>query len=420
MKVNHVISSLSANSGGPARSVPLLCEALSKYADIEIATITSNDAVKATGAFSVKSFLPTQNYIPLGCSNELKRYLFQADCDLFNAQGLWTMSSHYAVLASLIQNKPVIITPRGMLEPGALQFSSWKKKLAGKLWQDHDLRMATCIHVTSQMEADNCRSYGLKNPIAIVPNGIDISKYPLKKEFKNILDNKYIELTKESEESVSFVKPKEQVSSHKPLGKKRTILFLSRIHAKKGLPFLLNAWEQLSKYHDSWQLVIAGNDDGGHEAELKKLATKLGTQWSTNRNDESASLYFVGPLFGSDNVTAYQEADLFVLPTLSENFGMVIAEALACGTPVITTKGAPWQKLEITKSGWWIETGTEALKIALEDAFKKSPDELNKMGLRGRMLINDNYSIESVALKMMQVYEWCLSGEEPPESVHFY
>jgi glycosyltransferase involved in cell wall biosynthesis len=417
MKVIHVIQTLSANSGGPARSVPLLCEALSKYAEIEIATIASDDAVETAELYTVNSFPSSQNYLPLGCSTNLNQYLLQADVALFNAHGLWLMATHYAVKAAIIQKKPVIITPRGMLEPAALNFSYWKKKLAGWLWQNRDLRLASCIHATSQMEADNCRRYGLKNPIAIVPNGINLSEYPLKSRVEKLLINNGIDVVEEAPRTA--VNQNEQVVILNKSPEKKTLLFLSRIHAKKGLPYLLEAWALLTLHHTEWQLVIAGNDDGEHEAELKHYATKLGINWATERNDESASLYFPGPLFGSDKITAYHDADLFVLPTLSENFGMVIAEALACGTPVITTKGAPWQGLETAEAGWWIDLGTDALKKSLESAFLKTPEELHKMGLQGRKLINDNYSIESVALQMMQVYHWCVSGENPPETIQF-
>jgi len=110
-----------------------------------------------------------------------------------------------------------------------------------------------------------------------------------------------------------------------------------------------------------------------------------------------------------------------LLPMLSGNFGMVIAEALACGTPVITTKGVPWQELETTQSGWWIDIGADALKQCLEEVLKKkSTDELNAMGVRGSKLIEDNYSIDSVAQQMMSVYEWCLSGENPPDCMQFW
>jgi glycosyltransferase involved in cell wall biosynthesis len=396
MKINHVIPSLSALSGGPARSVPLACSALSAHAEIEISTLQSADQVTVPINVPVHAFPGTFCPLPLAASSALRAYLFSADYDILHAHGLWQFPTHYAVAACRRRNKPLVITPRGMLEPGALQFSRWKKHVSGWLWQNRDLHRATCIHVTSQMEADNCRRYGLTNPVALVPNGIDVSEYPLK--------------------------------SADPSGRsqKRKLLFLSRIHPKKGLVYLLEAWAQLPRFHEEWQLVIAGNDDGGHEVELKRLASRLGLDWSEEPSTRPAGsdlereasapsvLHFAGPLFGERKAEAYHDADLFVLPTLSENFGMVVPEALACGIPVITTRGAPWRELRETDSGWWIDVGTAPLKRCLEEALVRPSEELLQMGCRGRQLVLARYSIASVAQEMMSVYKWCLSRQDPP------
>lgn len=463
MKVNHVISSIDSASGGTSTCLRGLCQALVAYADISISSISSPNPLKLDPAVEVYLFAKCFGFIPFAFSSKLVDHLREVDTYVFHAHGLWLMPTHYAIISSLNRNISIVISPHGMLEPRALQFSRWKKRLVGWLWQNRDLKRATCIHVTSQMEADNCRKYGLKNPIAIVPNGIELSEYSLKECLA----------TKEHKESQ---KKGDSNNVQFSTDKKRTLLFLSRIHPKKGLTYLLEAWAQLPQFHDEWQLVIAGNDDGGHEAELKTLATDLGLSWCdqcffdkelspvTNNgqqitDNEDVVLYFAGPLFGDDKIKAYQDADLFVLPTLSENFGMVVPEALACGTPVITTKGAPWQELEGSaqvrkcesgqcvssevrecasdstnvltnsqtnelttsgRSGWWIDIGTEPLKACLEDALHCSSAELNEMGIRGRKLVEDNYSIDSVAKQMMQVYEWCLEGGIPPECMQFY
>ncbi|MFT5716079.1 MAG: glycosyltransferase involved in cell wall biosynthesis [Oleiphilaceae bacterium] len=401
MDINHIIDSIDSNAGGTSSCLASLSEALSPFAKNTIRSIKSICPLDIDKSVIVDLYNRSFKYLPLGCSNDLNRALKDSSSDIFHAHGLWQMSTHYAVINGCKNNIPVLISPHGMLEPGALQFSRWKKQVAGWLWQNQDLRRASCIHVTSQMEADNCRIYGLKNPIAIVPNGINLVDYPLKRAVDSVSDSAG------------------QYNISEFIQEKRTLLFLSRIHGKKGLTHLLEAWAQLPQFHSTWQVVIAGNDDGGHEADLKKMASRLGIKWSTERMNKTATLYFPGPLFGDAKIAAYHEADLFVLPTLSENFGMVVAEALACGTPVLTTKGAPWKELDNTNSGWWIDIGTESLKTSLQDAFLKTPEELIEMGLRGRALINDYYSIESVAKKMMSVYKWCLSGENTPVFVQF-
>jgi len=125
----------------------------------------------------------------------------------------------------------------------------------------------------------------------------------------------------------------------------------------------------------------------------------------------------LGPKFGDDKVKAYQNADLFVLPTHSENFGVVIAEALACGTPVITTKGAPWRELEEYNAGEWIDIGIDPLWTSLSNLMTKDRSELEEMGRNGRKLVEDKYSISSVATKFFELYRWLDNKSEPPHFV---
>jgi glycosyltransferase involved in cell wall biosynthesis len=427
MKINHVISSIDRNAGGTSTCLATLCNALAEYTEININSLASADPLILDDRVRCSFFEPKWSLMPIVCSSALADKLNSVAADVFHAHGLWEMPTRYAIATANKRNIPIIVSPHGMLEPGALQFSRWKKRLAGWTWQNRDLDKANCIHVTSQMEAQNCRKYGLKNPVAIIPNGINLAEFPLKRSLITKWHNGSLK-----EHVLTRIKP--------TIKQKRTLLFLSRIHPIKGLINLLTAWMQLEQFHAEWQLVIAGNDDGEHETELKLLASKLNLRWSegggpktdcTNfelrtKNREvraegqGAVVVFEGPLFGDAKLKAYQEADLFVLPTFSENFGVVVLEALACGTPVITTKGAPWQELTETEAGWWIDIGSQPLRECLQEALAKSTVELNEMGLRGRKLIEDNYSMDSVAKQMMQVYEWCVSKKNPPGCMRFY
>ena len=246
------------------------------------------------------------------------------------------------------------------------------------LYQRKDIAQASCIHATAAMEAENLRQLGFKNPIAVIPNGIDLSAYP-----------------------ISINSQEEQ---------KRTILFLSRIHLKKGIELLIEAWGQLDKtIRSNWQVEIAGNGDAGYIDSLQQLI------YSKGLSDE---IRIIGSQFGPVKLATYQRADLFVLPTYSENFGIVVAEALACGLPVITTKGTPWEELNTHKAGWCIDIGVTPLVAALQQAMQMTDTERVLMGLNGRKLVEDNYSIESVANKMTQLYEWILGKQEKPEFVY--
>lgn len=187
-------------------------------------------------------------------------------------------------------------------------------------------------------------------------------------------------------------------------------MFLSRIHPKKGIEMLIEAWLRLDpRIKTGWQIEIAGNGDPIYIETLQRTIDEKGLR---------KEIQIIGPQFGEDKLATYQCADLFVLPTYSENFGIVVAEALACGIPVITTKGTPWEALNTRNAGWWIDIGAEPLVKALKQAMKLSEQELQQMGQNGRKLVEENYSIESVASKMVRLYDWILKGGEKPEFVY--
>jgi len=170
---------------------------------------------------------------------------------------------------------------------------------------------------------------------------------------------------------------------------------------------LLEAVKQ-SLTNTDFILVIAGVDEGGHECELKKIVSATGLNHVVK---------FVGPLFDDDKVDAFAAADIFVLPTLSENFGIVVIEALSAGVPVITTKGAPWRDLVSHDCGWWTDISAHALTVALQDALQKSPSELHAMGERGHELVLSMYTWKQSALMTIELYEWLLGRREKPEFV---
>jgi glycosyltransferase involved in cell wall biosynthesis len=270
-----------------------------------------------------------------------------------------------------------VISPRGMLEPWALEQSRFKKLLAMFIYQYSDLKKAACLHATSKKESSNYRKLGLTNPVAIIPNGIDLSQInPIK-----IPTNGY----------------------------KNKLLFLSRIHNGKGLENLLLAWKNIPEYlKSSWTLEVVGD---GEESYVQSLINQIE---NLNIKDQ---VKFIGPLYNEEKINAFQSSDIFVLPTYSENFGMAIAEAMAFGLPVITTKGAPWEELETHHAGWWIEIGVEPLTQALIEAMSTHPSKLIEMGKNGRKLIEDKYSIESVAKQMTELYEWILQKRDKPDFV---
>jgi glycosyltransferase involved in cell wall biosynthesis len=310
-------------------------------------------------------------------SADLTRALreFAANVDVVHDHGLWLMPNVEAGRAALAARKPFIVTPHGMLSPTALSFSRLKKRFVWALLQGDVVRRASCIHVTSEQEHDEIRDFGLQSPIAIIPNGIDIPE----------LDSCSIATTDIC----------------------RTVLSLGRIHPKKGLDRLVRAWARVEFAHPEWRLRIVGPDELGHARELAALAAELKTP----------RISIEGPVMGDAKIAAYRKADLFVLPTLNENFAITVAEALAVGTPVIATKGAPWHGLECEGCGWWIDHGVEPLAATLAEAMDMERGVLRAKGAKGRAWMKRDFSWDCVAHDMLDVYRWLSSGGEVPSTV---
>jgi glycosyltransferase involved in cell wall biosynthesis len=183
---------------------------------------------------------------------------------------------------------------------------------------------------------------------------------------------------------------------------------LSRIHPKKGIELLIDAVAQIKNALAGYKFIIAGEGDEVYINNLKDRIQKMSV---------TMLFEFIGGVYGDKKWELFQHADIFVLPTYSENFGIVIAEALASGSPVITTKGTPWEKLNTNNCGWWIDNDVDTIAKTLREAIALPEETYRQMGIKGRELIKNNYSIEIVAGKMLQLYEWILQQGEKPEFV---
>jgi glycosyltransferase involved in cell wall biosynthesis len=308
-----------------------------------------------------------------------------ANYDVLHQHSIWLAVSRVTNLWRSTFSRPTIVAPHGTLEEFMLRRSRWKKQLALLAYEIKNLRGAACLHATSVSEAASFRHFGLVNPIAVIPNGI-------------------------SEEWLRNQGDGARFRAHFSLpSNRRLLLFLSRLHPKKGLPLLFEAMAQLRIELSEWFLVIAGFAEApGYQLELEQFAAKLGI---------TEKVIFVGPLNGQEKRDAFDAADLFILPTHSENFGIVIAEALAAGVPVLTTRGAPWIELVTNKCGWWVDVTVDAVCNALQDAIHRPLQELKEMGQRGKALVEKEYLLSRVAEQTIQIYEWLLGRRRQPDFV---
>lgn len=389
MKVLTFVTSLSLKGGGPSRSVPMLVKGLANIGcDITLMTFRSNDmnthALEGTNAIlKVLEINAT--------TNEIENYILSEKFDLIQMQSVWDLKYHTVAKIARKHNIRYIVTPRGMLEPWSLSQKKLKKRIALMLYQMIDLKRASCIFTTAEMEAQHVRELGVKTAISVIPNGIETDGYACRT-------------------SMSLVK--------------KQILFLSRIHVKKGIELLIEAFSNLHNNFPDWSVLIVGNGDKEYIDGLKQKVKNLELEEYIN---------ILPAVFGDSKVKLYQESSVFCLPSYSENFGMVIAEAMSCGVPVITTNGTPWQLLngdcttmgaslellgDDKRTGWCIDLSTENLEKTLREVMSMDSAVLYEMGQRGSRLINENFNYLSVAMKTRRLYEWILNGGDAPEFIY--
>ncbi len=303
----------------------------------------------------------------------IRRTCEEQQIEILHDHGIWLPPNHSAIRVAHEKRIPLVVSPRGMLEPWALSYRAWKKKIAWALYEKRDLDSASVFCATSAQEAISIRKCGFRQPVAVVPNGVFLPE------------------------------PKLRPSTCPRL---RTALFLSRIHPKKGLLMLVEAWKEVRP--TGWRVVVAGPDEGGYRKTVEEAVATAGL------GDVFA---FVGPVKDNAKGLLYREADVFILPTMSENFGVVVAEALAHGVPVITTTGAPWRGLLDHSCGWWVRPEAAQLASVIREATGLSSGEREAMGARGRTWMEQEFSWPSVAKRMLSVYEWILNGGHAPDCV---
>ena len=374
-KILHTISGLGITSGGPSQSVYYTVKGIRELGlatDILTYQPTKND-----------KFISTENYIialqnknlPFTYSAEYKQFLQKNPYDLYHTQGIWSYPTYIVAKIARKYNKPYIITPRGMLYPQAIAISKLKKQIFLKLFLMNDLNKATCVHTTCIEEMQHLRNLGVKSPIAVIPNPINI---PTNFQF-SILNSQL------------------------------RIGYLGRVHPRKNIERLLYVWDRLNLDKIDAELLIIGDGDKIYMDFLKTEQARLNLK----------NVVFTGFLTGEAKENTLNSLSYLVVPSDFENFGMIVPEALIKGIPVIASQGTPWEELNIYNCGWWVKNDVDTLAESIKKAINTTENERIEMGKRGQELVKNNYSIEVIAIKMIRLYDWILNGGEKPEFVYF-
>lgn len=379
----HIVANVAATSGGEAVAAMRYAESVAGAGCA--VTFLSRDGSGnhvsvpfGKGSFS-QQVVPTRNNFLIELFVQyrfIQRLCEQKKYDLIHLHGMWTLLLALAALVAHRKGITLVISPHGCLEPWALGYKHRKKWFALRTYQGAILRSASLFIATASQELESIRKAGLRQPVAVIPNGVDVGPPP----------------------------------HHGAHGTPKTILFLSRVHPIKGLLDLVEAWARVRR--PGWRIVIAGGDEAGYRAKVTALIRVKGLQ---------SDFEFVGFVEGARKQACFDSADIFILPTYSESFGIAIAEALSNELPVITTTGAPWQDLEEYRCGWWVEPGVQGVSGALLKALECSPEELMEMGRRGRQLVINKYTWCRVGSTALEVSEWLLdSSRHKPEAVKDY
>jgi poly(glycerol-phosphate) alpha-glucosyltransferase len=385
LSIGIVTATLSRSGGGIFPIVRAHAQGLASIPGTSVTVFGLRDAATEQDWQSWLPLVPTA-YHPLiariGLAPGLSGDLLKGDHDVIHQHCLWLYPSIAVARWRRATGKPVVISTQGMLEPWAVANSALKKRVAAFLFERSNLDHAACIHCSAS-EVDGVRAFGLKNPIAVIANGVDIP-----------VDTRRL--------------PRPGWMSDEP---RHTLLFLGRIHPKKGVQELLQAWARVKRETPeiarAWLLAIAGWDDGGHVAEVRALAAKLGL--------EAGDVVFPGSLLGDEKTAALSHSNAFVLPSHSEGFPMTVLEAWAQGLPVFMTRECNIP--EGFASGAAVEITTDPDGLARELSRSLSCSDLPGIGETGRELVKSRFTWVSIVAELRAVYEWLKHGGERPSCV---
>ena len=378
-------ASMSRRAGGIAPAIRALSSSLAAQSvDLEVFAARdeySSSDLRDWGDIPV-NLHKVQGPASFGWQPDLKYSLRRKELDVLHQHGLWM---YYSVAATGWSKRegPRVISPHGMLDPWALKNSWAKKRISQIAFERRNLAGAACLHALCDAERDAIRACGIEVPIAVIPNGVDLS-----------------------EAEGPFLEP--NWNERIPKGAK-VLLYLGRIHPKKGLDTLLEALSRLqSSDAERWHLVVAGWGQEGYEAKLGSRATAL---------ELDHRVHFVGPQFGADKKASFARADAFILPSFSEGLPMAVLEAWSFGLPVLMTEACNLPEGFAAGAAFEITTDPAKMASVLDQVLAMSEDDLAQAGRAGRKLVEEKFTWSTVAEQMAAVYRWVLGDGERPDHV---
>lgn len=380
-----VVSHTDPRYGGLSSAVPRLGQAVARAGpfQMKMAAFCAPEEQVAPAGFKQEdvTFWPISRR-PWLLSSSLRRRFGEEvrQSDGVHLHGLWEASTAMGSRTARRLGKPYLVSAHGMLEPWALANKRVKKWIYAHLAEHRVVAEAACLHALTRAEAEQYRRFGARAPIAVVPNAVDVPERLCADAF---------------------------FKRFPELGGKRLIVFLGRLHPKKGLDLLIDAWTQLGRGFPEAQLVVAGPDAEGTRAKLDAALTAAGME---NR------VTFTGMLDPTMKWSALAAAEIFVLPSYSEGLPMGVLEAMGAGVPAIVTQNCNLPEIAEYRVGWEIEANAAALSAAIQEALEQSPQQNQVTGRRGCDLVTKRYNSRHVAQAMAEVYGYVLSGI-PPKTV---
>lgn len=375
VNICHLTSSVEPSAGGPAYSIPKICDGLRNAGnDIKLLTLIGPEEHMVRSehvGFAVIG--PRKLGFSWGMWCYLKALCASGWPSILHSHNLWVMPSIYPSMMSMKFGIPHVVSPRGTLTQYSMRTGSRFKRAYWPLIQRPVLQQARAFHATAVSELEDIRRLGFRQPVAVIPNGVDIR---------------------------SVIGPEAR--------KEKTVLFLGRLHPEKGLDVLVRAWAMVQARYPDWRLRIVGPDQGGYKNQLEKLVLS----YEVRRIEFGKAAFDI-----SEKISEYRRASIYVLPSPSENFGVTVVEALSSGTPVITNHGAPWCDVVEQGCGWWIPHGVDALAGALSEAMGLEVDVLGRMGERGVSWVQGKFAWSGIVRQMEHFYAYLLGIRERPAFV---